>query len=169
MRTALAPRLFSYLIWRTPLGVTRSLAMSVSRHRSLVTMTVIAAPFCEPTGPSWACSLAKPLPWPKIGRSSPPSVTGVGTLPRLSWLVRLGCYAEVMTVTLHLDGAVAEALAAEAARRGQTADELAAALLAAQLPRAPRRRLAFAAVGASTSGRGAAEADEMLAEGFGRD
>jgi hypothetical protein len=42
-------------------------------------------------------------------------------------------------VTLHLDGAVAEALAAEAARRGQTADELAAALLAAQLP---RRRVA---------------------------
>ena len=75
-----------------------------------------------------------------------------------------------MTVTLHLDGAVAEALAAEAARRGQTADELAADLLAAQLPKAVRRRrLAFAAVGASTSGRSAAEADEMLAEGFGRD
>ena len=81
----------------------------------------------------------------------------------------LGLYAEVMTVTLHLDDAVAEALAAEAARRGQTADELAAALLAAQLPKAPHRRLTFAAVGASTSRRGAAEADEMLAEGFGRD
>jgi hypothetical protein len=90
-------------------------------------------------------------------------------LPRLSWPARMGCYAGAMTVTLHLDDAVAEALAAEAARRGQTADQLAAALLAAQLPRAPRRRLAFAAVGASTSGRGAAEADEMLAEGFGRD
>ena len=74
-----------------------------------------------------------------------------------------------MTVTLHLDGAVAEALAAEAARRGLTADQLAADLLAAQLPGAPRRRLLFAAVGASTSGRGAAQADEMLAEGFGRD
>jgi hypothetical protein len=74
-----------------------------------------------------------------------------------------------MTVTLHLDDAIAEALAAEAARRGQTTDQLAAALLAAQLPRAPHRRLAFAAVGASASGRGAAEADEMLAEGFGRD
>jgi hypothetical protein len=80
----------------------------------------------------------------------------------------MDCYAGGMTVTLHLDGAVAEALAAEAARRGQNVDQLAAALLAAQLPRAPRRRLAFAAVGASTSGRGAAEADEMLAEGFGR-
>ena len=47
----------------------------------------------------------------------------------------------------------------------------AAALLAAQLPKQAtvHRRLAFAAVGASTSGRGAAEADEMLTEGFGRD
>jgi hypothetical protein len=36
-------------------------------------------------------------------------------------------------------------------------------------PRARRRRLTFAAVGASTSGRGAAEADDMLTEGFGRD
>jgi len=82
-----------------------------------------------------------------------------------------GCYAEVMTLTLHLDDAVAKALAAEAARRGQTADQLAADLLAAQLPRTLtlRRRLTFAAVGESTSGRGAAEADEMLAEGFGRD
>lgn len=82
-----------------------------------------------------------------------------------AWAVTL----EFMTVTLHLDDAVAEALAAEAARRGQTADQLAADLLAAQLPGLPRRRLAFAAVGASTSGRGAADAEEMLAEGFGRD
>jgi hypothetical protein len=84
---------------------------------------------------------------------------------------RIGCYAEVMSLTLHLDDNVAAALAAEAARRGQTADELAAALLSAQLPKAVtvRRRLAFAAVGTSTSGRGAAEADEILAEGFGRD
>ena len=84
---------------------------------------------------------------------------------------RIGCYAKVMTLTLHLDENVAAALAAEAARRGQTADELAAALLSAQLPKAEtvRRRLAFAAVGTSTSRRGAAEADEILAEGFGRD
>lgn len=54
-----------------------------------------------------------------------------------------------MTLTLHLDDNVAAALAAEAARRGQTADELAAALLSAQLPKpvTVRRRLAFAAVG----------------------
>jgi hypothetical protein len=50
-----------------------------------------------------------------------------------------------------------------------TTVRLAAALLAAQLSKAPRRRLTFAAVGASTSGRGAVEADEMLAEGFGHD
>ena len=62
----------------------------------------------------------------------------------------------IMTVTLHLDATTAEALAAEAARRGQTADQLAADLLAAQLPSAPRRRLASTAVGASTSGRCAA-------------
>jgi hypothetical protein len=99
----------------------------------------------------------------------------VSSCPTHRWPLRssqptcIDCYAGGMTVTLHLDGAVAEALAAEAARRGQNVDQLAAALLAAQLPRAPRRRLAFAAVGASTSGRGAAEADEMLAEGFGRD
>jgi hypothetical protein len=81
----------------------------------------------------------------------------------------MGCYAGIMTVTVHLDGAVAEALAAEAARRGQTTDQLAADLLAAQLPGVSRRRLAFAAVGASASGRGAAEADEMLAQRFGHD
>ena len=76
-----------------------------------------------------------------------------------------------MTLTVHLDDPVAEALAAEAARRGQPVDQLAADLLAAQLPKpaAPRRRLTFAGVGESTSGRGGAEADEMLAEGFGRD
>ena len=76
-----------------------------------------------------------------------------------------------MTLTLHLDDAVAAALSAKAARRGQTADQLAADLLTAQLPTlaTSHRRLSFAAIGESTSGRGAAEADEMLAEGFGRD
>jgi hypothetical protein len=33
---------------------------------------------------------------------------------------------------------------------------------------ATRRKLAFAAIGASGSTKGAAEADELLAEGFGR-
>jgi hypothetical protein len=80
-----------------------------------------------------------------------------------------GCYAGDMTMTLHLDDAVAEALTAEAARRGLTPDQLAADLLTAHLPRGPRRGLSFAAIGASDSGRNAVDADEMLAEGFGRD
>ena len=75
---------------------------------------------------------------------------------RLSWPACIGCYAGIMTVTLHLDATAAEALAAEAAHRGQTVDQFAAYLLAAQLPRAPRRRLAFTAVGASISVRRAA-------------
>lgn len=76
----------------------------------------------------------------------------------------------VMTLTVHLPGEVAAALEAEAVRRGQTPDQVAADLLAEQLPRpSARRRLAFAAVGSSTSGHGAAETDDMLAEGFGRD
>ncbi len=52
-------------------------------------------------------------------------------------------------------------------------ERVAADLLAERLPHAgkPRRRpkLAFAAIGESSSGRSAAEADEMLADGFGRD
>jgi hypothetical protein len=77
-------------------------------------------------------------------------------------------------MTVHLPGELAAALEAEAARRGQTPDRVAADLLAADLLPArppgggPRRRLAFAAAGASVSGLGAAQADQMLAEGFGR-
>lgn len=76
-----------------------------------------------------------------------------------------------MSLTVHLPGELAAALEAEAARRGQTPDEVAADLLAAQLPPSGtrRRKVAFAAVGSSTSGRNAADADDMLAEGFGRD
>lgn len=79
-----------------------------------------------------------------------------------------------MAMTVSLPGEVAAALEAEAARRGQTPDKVAADLLAADLLSArpdsgvARRRLAFAAAGASSSGRGAAEADDLLAEGFGR-
>ncbi len=66
-----------------------------------------------------------------------------------------------------------EALArlnAEANRRGVTLDELVAEL-AANLPARTLAdgRLSFVGIGYSTSGRSAAEADEMLAEGFGRD
>jgi hypothetical protein len=75
-----------------------------------------------------------------------------------------------MTLTVHLPGELAAALEAEAARRGQTPDQVAADLLA-EWPPPPgaRRRLAFAAVGSSSSGRSAADADDILAEGFGRD
>ena len=74
-----------------------------------------------------------------------------------------------MSLTVHLPGDLAAALEAEAARRGQTPDQVAAELLAVQLPSRGHRRLAFAGVGSSSSGQNAADADEMLAEGFGRD
>jgi hypothetical protein len=54
----------------------------------------------------------------------------------------------------------------EAARQSLTPDELAARVLAEHIP--ARRHLGFVAIGESTSGRTAAEAEEMLAEGFGR-
>ena len=76
-----------------------------------------------------------------------------------------------MTMTVHLHGDLAAALEAEAVRRGQSPEQVAADLLAEWLPRAGKRRrrtLAFAGIGESSSGRSAAEADEMLAEGFGR-
>ncbi len=75
-----------------------------------------------------------------------------------------------MSLTVHLPGELAAALEAEAARRGQSADQVAADLLAERLPLpGARRKLAFAAVGSSSSGHNAADADDMLAEGFGRD
>jgi|HubBroStandDraft_1064217.scaffolds.fasta_scaffold14534_7 hypothetical protein len=82
---------------------------------------------------------------------------------------------EVMSLTVHLPDELADRLAAEAARRGAGVDETAAELLSAALEppssdtAAGPRRLAFAAIGASGSTRGAAQADELLAEGFGRD
>jgi plasmid stability protein len=62
-------------------------------------------------------------------------------------------------------------LRAEAARRGVSIDlviaELTAALPAERPP--TKRRLSFIGLGSSSSGRFARDADEMLAEGFGRD
>ena len=80
-----------------------------------------------------------------------------------------------MSLSVNLPGELAAALEAEAARRGQTPDRVAADLLAADLlaPRKPereaRRVLAFAAIGESTSGVSAADADELLSEGFGHE
>jgi hypothetical protein len=68
-----------------------------------------------------------------------------------------------MTLTVHLPAELAAALEAEPARRGRSADQVAAELLAERLPQpGARRRLAFAAVGSSASGRSAADADDML-------
>ena len=75
-----------------------------------------------------------------------------------------------MTLTVQLPAELVAALEAEAARRGQTPDQVAAELLAERLAsRGARRRLAFAAIGTSTSGRDAVDGDDLLADGFGRD
>jgi hypothetical protein len=75
-----------------------------------------------------------------------------------------------MTLTLQVPEDLASRLAAEASRRGMSVEELSAELLAAGLDQPARRRhLAFVGIGASGSGRGGAQADELLAEGFGED
>jgi plasmid stability protein len=76
--------------------------------------------------------------------------------------------------TVHLPEELAERLAVEAARRGISVDDLATEALLAHYPQkqpegGPLRHLAFVAIGASRQTRGGAEADELLAEGFGRD
>ncbi len=83
---------------------------------------------------------------------------------------------DVMSTTVTLPEDLAGRVARVAARRGVTADEVVAQTLAAHLADTDAevdvhrpRRLAFAGIGASTSGRTAAQADEMLTEGFGLD
>ncbi|MGO9788564.1 MAG: hypothetical protein ACLP8S_03255 [Solirubrobacteraceae bacterium] len=71
-----------------------------------------------------------------------------------------------MSITVKLPDGLAALLAEEAARQSLTPDELAARVLAEHIP--TRGRLGFVAIGESTSDRTAAEAEEMLAEGFGR-
>jgi hypothetical protein len=77
-----------------------------------------------------------------------------------------------MSLSVTLPDEIAASLTAEAAKRDVSPDELAAEFIAARLPSSPPEktghRLRFAAIGASTSGRRAAEDEEMLAEGFGR-
>lgn len=81
-----------------------------------------------------------------------------------------------MSITVDLPPAVLGRIEAEAARRGVGIEiviaELAEALPAADTtvePPAPRRRFALAGIGASGGDRFARDADELLAEGFGRD
>ena len=77
-----------------------------------------------------------------------------------------------MSLSVSLPGEVTTRLAAEAAKRDITPDQLATELIAARLSGSQAtkagQRLRFAAIGASTSGRTAAQDEEMLAEGFGR-
>ncbi|NOX28532.1 MAG: hypothetical protein GXP35_00540 [Actinobacteria bacterium] len=76
-----------------------------------------------------------------------------------------------MTVTLELSDDALARLEAEAARRGVSIDSL-INQLASRLPQRSgptrRRKLGIVGLGASTSGRRASEADEILAEGFGQ-
>jgi hypothetical protein len=76
-----------------------------------------------------------------------------------------------MTLTVHLDGPVAGALTAEAERRGQSPDQVAADLLAERLPAVPGnggRRLSFTGVLHSGEPDLAERAEQALAERFRR-
>ncbi|MCP3995516.1 MAG: hypothetical protein GY926_20930 [bacterium] len=76
-----------------------------------------------------------------------------------------------MPLTLELHGDALARLRAEADRRGVSIDDLVAQLIAG-LPNDADRTggdLGFIGLGSSTSSRRARDADEMLAEGFGRD
>lgn len=69
-------------------------------------------------------------------------------------------------LTVEVDEGVAQRVADAATARGVSPETLAAEVLAQRFP--PRRTLGFVSLGRSTSGRRAAEDEEMLAEGFGR-
>lgn len=77
-----------------------------------------------------------------------------------------------MPVTLDLSDEVLARLRREADRRGVSLDAVVAELASALPPEAEanhQRRLGFVALGTSADGRSAADADEILAEGFGQD
>jgi hypothetical protein len=78
-----------------------------------------------------------------------------------------------MSITIDLSDQASASLAAEAARRGVSPAQLAAEAIESRfgpgLVPGGRRRLAFAAAGSSTDGRRAADTDQILADGFGRD
>jgi hypothetical protein len=71
-----------------------------------------------------------------------------------------------MSITVKLSDEIGAALREDTARQSRIPDELAARVLAEQIP--TRRRPGFVAIGESTSACIAAEAEEMLADGFGR-
>lgn len=75
-----------------------------------------------------------------------------------------------MTLTVELSEDMLARLRAEAGRRGVSIDVLIAEL-AATLPAEPARdgtKLSLIGLGASSSGRRARDADDLLADGFGR-
>ncbi|MGH9022435.1 MAG: hypothetical protein ACRDV9_04935 [Acidimicrobiia bacterium] len=69
---------------------------------------------------------------------------------------QFGIYSGGMSMTVNLPEDLAQRLTAEAERRGQDVDQVAADLLAAQLPAEgvtrPRKRLSFSGIGASGGG-----------------
>ena len=76
---------------------------------------------------------------------------------------------EPMSMTVEVPEPLAGRLAAEAQVRGVTAEQVAVEVLTERFGQ-PRRKLSFAALGSSTSGRRAADAEQTLAEGgFGID
>ncbi len=69
-------------------------------------------------------------------------------------------------LTIEVPDDVAQRVTDAAAERGVAPETLAGEVLAEQFP--ARRKLGFVSLGRSTSGRRAAEDEDMLAEGFGR-
>jgi len=91
-----------------------------------------------------------------------------------SWLSVALPTLGIMSLVVHLSEELARRVEAVAAERGVSPEQVAVEAIDAQVAAGAdtgraRRRLAFAGIGASDSGLGAAQADEMLAEGFGRD
>lgn len=76
-----------------------------------------------------------------------------------------------MTLTVDLPESTLARLRAEAERRGVSIDLLIAELAEALPAETPEleRKLSFIGLGSSSSGRYARDADELLADGFGRD
>ncbi len=82
-----------------------------------------------------------------------------------------------MSINVRLPDELARRVEAVAVERGTSAEVVAIDLLDAALSKSEReqvsngtnRHLAFAAIGVSSQSRGAANVDELLAEGFGRD
>jgi len=67
---------------------------------------------------------------------------------------------------IEVDEGLAERIGVAAAAKGVAPESLAGQVLAESFP--PPRSLGFISLGRSTSGRRAAEDEDMLAEGFGR-